>query len=314
MSQIKFLNNQNQMKYQFSTTNHEIVLNDKIQQYTNENDFHSLRLTDFATTSMTISSRNNNANITRNDIHPLDSTHEVIYDHQIPEVDSVDDDYHIPSQCMIIPDVNGEVIIPSSLTSIPNLAFFQCANLVSVVFASPSLIISIGTASFYQCTNLRSISLPNSVTTIGDKAFMGAGALSINLSNSLVSIGNSAFYNSGVRPLIIPNSVVSIGDNAFMLCIQLTSIVFDEPSSLQTIGFKAFMNANIRSITFPMSLVKFSDSAFERALFETVTFSPSSVIKSFGGRFVFRGCDNLVTVSLPASLEVISNNAFEGKK
>ena len=62
--------------------------------------------------------------------------------------------------CLITPDGNGNVVIPSSTTSIANNAFYNCYSLKTVTFASGSSLGSIGTSAFYQ-SGLTTISLPS---------------------------------------------------------------------------------------------------------------------------------------------------------
>ncbi len=90
------------------------------------------------------------------------------------------------------------------------------------------------------CKGLTSITIPNSVSTIGDYAFDRCyGLTSINIPNSVTSIGNGAFLNcSGLTSISIPNSVTSIGDAAFRYCFRLTSVTI--PSSVDSIGIGAF--------------------------------------------------------------------------
>ena len=97
----------------------------------------------------------------------------------------------------------------------------------------PNSVTSIGEVAFYFCTGLTEITIPNSVTSIGDGAFFGCtGLISITIPNSVTSIGDDAFgYCPGLTSITIPNSVTSIGDGAFRLCSGLTSVIslIEEP-------------------------------------------------------------------------------------
>lgn len=72
-----------------------------------------------------------------------------------------------------------------------------------------------------------SITIPNSVTHIGDQAFHSCDSLtSITIPNSVTSIGSSAFSDCyGLTSITIPNSVTYIGDQAFGCCVKLTEII-----------------------------------------------------------------------------------------
>jgi hypothetical protein len=91
----------------------------------------------------------------------------------------------------------------SSIITISNAAFTNCANLTSVIL--PNSVTSIGWQAFWHCTSLASINIPDGVTSIGDTAFSDCTSLTnITIPNSVINIGHSAFYN----------------------CINLTSVTF----------------------------------------------------------------------------------------
>ena len=90
----------------------------------------------------------------------------------------------------------------------------------------PNSVTSIGDAAFGGCSSLTSVTIPNSVTSIGDYAFNNCTSLtSVTIPNSVKSIGFLAFYNcSSLTSVTIGESVTSIGDYAFEECSSLTSI------------------------------------------------------------------------------------------
>ena len=114
--------------------------------------------------------------------------------------------------------------IPSSVTIIGEGAFEYCSNLTSVTI--PNSVITIGSLAFYQ-SNLTSIYIPNSVTTISSCAFTSCNGLtSVSFPNSVLYIGYQAFQNcSSLKSVSIHNSAVSIEGLAFENCIGLTEIV-----------------------------------------------------------------------------------------
>ena len=75
--------------------------------------------------------------------------------------------------------------------------------------------------TFHGCSGLTSVTIPNSVTSIGQSAFSGCNGLtSVTIPNSVTSIGDYAFSEcSGLTSVTIPNSVISIGNEAFAKCI-----------------------------------------------------------------------------------------------
>ena len=116
--------------------------------------------------------------------------------------------------------VTGNLIIPGSVTyngttyNVTELlgAFINCSSLTSVTI--PNSVTTIGGVTFRDCSGLTSVTIPNSVTFIGMTAFENcSGLTSITIPNSVTSIGSSAFENcSGLTSITIPNSVTSIGN------------------------------------------------------------------------------------------------------
>jgi uncharacterized repeat protein (TIGR02543 family) len=93
---------------------------------------------------------------------------------------------------------SGAYTIPSSVTSISESGFRDCAGLTSVTF--PSSLTSIGDYAFLGCDGITSVILPSSVTSIGDGAFASCmGITSIHVKNmnpsAIVLGGISVFYN-----------------------------------------------------------------------------------------------------------------------
>ena len=168
------------------------------------------------------------------------------------------------------------------VTAIGDKAFLS-SGLVSVTL--PNSLKTIGNSAFSGCSSLTSATIPNSVGRIGDKAFYGCAALtSINIPNSVTSIGEQAFAESGLTSVAIPNSVKYIAGTTFGNCIYLSSATI--PNSVTSIGKDAFRNCT--------SLTSIS--------------IPNSVTSIIG--YAFYGCSSLTSVTIPNSVESIEGNAF----
>jgi hypothetical protein len=123
-----------------------------------------------------------------------------------------------------------------------------------VNFTLPNSITSIGLRAFSNCSGLTGISIPNSVTSISANAFYYCTSLaSLTIGNSVSSIGNNSFSNcTNLLNVTIPNSVTSIGTSAFNNCSGITNIIFG--ILISSIGDYAFQNCSgILTITLPRS-------------------------------------------------------------
>ena len=145
---------------------------------------------------------------------------------------------------------------------------------------------TLNNSAFYNCSGLTSVTIPNSVTSIGNYAFYGcSGLTSVTIPDSVTSIGDYAFCNcSGLTSVTIPDSVTSIGDYAFCNCGGLTSVTI--PDSVTSIGYGAFKNCSgLTSVTIPNSVTSI-------------------------GVWVFYGCSGLTSVTIPDSVTSIGDYAF----
>lgn len=105
-------------------------------------------------------------------------------------------------------------------------------SIPSVIYAKEvvvgNAVTSIDEGAFEQGSNLTSVTIPGSVNSIGDGAFLGCIALaSVVMNEGVETIDSSAFTNCKVlNNITIPSSVQSIGEDAFFSCEALYSITF----------------------------------------------------------------------------------------
>ena len=225
--------------------------------------------------------------------------------------------------------VNGDVVIPSSLeyngttysvTSIGDSAFSRCSSLTSIDVASGNthyssidgVLYNYAQDTLIQCPGARtSLTIPNSVTSIGSWAFFYcSGLTSVTIPNSVTSIERSAFsYCSGLTSVTIPNSVTSIGIMAFSYCIGLTSVTI--PNSVSYIGDWAFSDCSgLTSVTIPNSVTSIVRRTFQGCSGLTSITIPNSVTSI--GDNAFNGCSGLTSVTIGNSLTSINERAFYG--
>ena len=141
--------------------------------------------------------------------------------------------------------INNESITKVILTTankISAYAFYGCSGLTSITI--PDSVTSIGDSAFSGCSGLTSITIPDNVTFIGESVFYGCSSLtSVTIGNGVTSIGDYAFIGcSGLTSVSIGNGVTSIGYEAFYDCSALTIITIG--NGVASIGYEAFYGCN----------------------------------------------------------------------
>ena len=175
----------------------------------------------------------------------------------------------------------------------------------------PDSVTSIGDNAFSSCSKLTSVTIPSSVTSIGSSAFYNcSGLASVTIPNSVANIGSSAFsYCSGLTSVTIPSSVTNIGSSAFSSCSKLTSVTI--PSSVTSVGSSAFSSCSkLTSLTIPSSVTNIGSYAFSYCSGLTSVTIPDSVTSI--GDNAFSSCSGLTSVAIPNSVTSIGSSAFEG--
>lgn len=192
---------------------------------------------------------------------------------------------------------NGsEVVIPSTVDTIGEYAFYPCSSLTTVTL--PNGLSRIGNYAFYDCSSLSSINIPNSVNYIGEWAFRGTTNLtSITLPNALDTIRTATFVLSGINSVNIPSSVVYIGDRAFGWCQNLSSVVISD--NVNYIDLHAFnYDSNLVSLTIGSGVMEINDEAFLNCVRLTKINSLAPAAPALGSG-VFSGVARNIEVDVP---------------
>jgi BspA type Leucine rich repeat region (6 copies) len=112
---------------------------------------------------------------------------------------------------------------------------------------------------------------------LGDATFLNCEFLSsVTMGNSIISIGLSAFEFTALTSIIIPDSVLTIGKEAFRACASLSTVIMG--NNVQEIGAFAFQFAALTSITLPASITSIAINAFEpEVIINQLTYQPTTV-------------------------------------
>jgi hypothetical protein len=233
------------------------------------------------------------------------------------------------------------IILPETVTSIGQAAFYYCTDLTSMVI--PPLVTNIGYGSFMSCSSLVSLTIPSSVSVIDYSAFSNCSSLSsINIPSSVLSIDESAFtgcsglinvdeanpYYASIDGILfdkllttlihypisktestynIPSSVTYIGYGAFIYCKGLASVLI--PSSVSYIGVGAFMGCtNLTSVNIPPLVTSINAWTFGSCSALTSSLLPPTVTNI--GFSAYDGCSSLTSVAIPSSVTTFSDYAF----
>ena len=158
------------------------------------------------------------------------------------------------------------------------------------------------------------IVVSSGVTHIGDEAFGASSTAittvsSVSLPSTLTSIGDEAFAGlSDLASVSIPGSVTELGTSIFYECDKLSSVTLGY--GLKEIGYQMFYSCPITSIQLPATLEKIGYHAFHYCDFTEVTL-PSSIRELAAGAFYGVPISEII---LPEGLEIIGNSAFASTK
>jgi len=205
----------------------------------------------------------------------------------------------------------------STIKTIPDQAFCisdvggvrGCNNLTGITM--PNSVTSIGNEAFRCCYNLTNITIPDSVTSIGNLAFLACTSFtSITIPNSVTSIENGAFDScTNLASVTLPTnaSFTSIKAYAFDQCTSLASVTI--PDSVSSIGQQAFRGCtSLANITIPDSVTSIGYGAFDNCTSLTNITIPSSVTSIESN--AFNNCTGLTNITIPSSVTSIERNAF----
>lgn len=203
---------------------------------------------------------------------------------------------------------NLNIIIPDTFNGYPVTAIgnnaFRNSKLKSITL--PNSLVTIGRSSFQDCASLTNIILPESVKTIETESFYYCTSLStITLPENLTSIGDNAFNScSSLRNLHIPSNLSFIGCYAF----ENTPWLNELPKGFQIVGDNILIDytGSDTSITIPQGVKTIAPKTFYESNAQNIVI-PNSV--TIIGDYSFAGC-SFHSITLPDSLSIIGKGAF----
>lgn len=199
--------------------------------------------------------------------------------------------------------------IQSGISSIGNRAFQFCDNL-KVIDMSATAVRSIEAYTFDTCNLLKSINLPNNLLTIGEGAFIRTKVV-LTIPNSVTYIGNYAFAYGTRLVFGLPDSLVSIGSYAFAYSDGMLIFAYNG-SSLTTIGAHAFDGTPIPTVAqiYPSITTIGAYAYYNSSFYSTFALPANSQLTTIGD-YAF-GNNNLTRIVLPSSITNIGVGAFNG--
>lgn len=193
------------------------------------------------------------------------------------------------------------------VTGIAENAFENCDFITSVTL--PESIKSIGNWAFYNCKNLKSRNLSDSLTDMGHSAFMGCASLeSIVIPESLTTVKFNTFYGCGsLVNVTLGNNIEIIEGGAFRSCASLVNITI--PESVTKIDYSEFESCrSLITITIPDSVVSIGEDTFRDCKSLKSAVLGESITSISKG--AFWGCKVLESVTMSDNVNTIGKSAF----
>jgi len=165
--------------------------------------------------------------------------------------------------------------------------------------------------TFFECEALTRVTLPDTITAIGVRAFMKTGIKALTLPPRLETVGKQAFHEcKSLESIAFPDGVTALPDGVLWDCTSLTSVTL--PPNLTAIGESAFMSCTALSgIQLPDGLVTLDEYTFRNCTSLTRITLPAG-LKTIGAS-ALSGCP-LTQITLPEGLETIGRMAFAETK
>ena len=251
----------------------------------------------------------------------------------------------IPSCCFRECSSLESVTIPKGVTDIGGAAFSGC-NLKALTL--PESLVTIEIYAFEDNRSLKSVNIPAKVKTIETQAFYGCGLTDLVIPEGVQTIGSHAFSSNSLKNLTLPSTITSIGESTFRYNYGLQSITCNAATP-PTLGDDAFYGCNIQEVKVPLASIAAYRKVYgwknysnyyggeeivdgvayriddkgayvqaaimtesEICLAENVTFEGAQYLLYKIADNAFAGNGSITLVTVPATVETIGSNAFDG--
>lgn len=165
---------------------------------------------------------------------------------------------------------------------------------------------AIDRAVFQNCSWLTSVTIPDSITSIGTYAFEGTGLTSVTIPSSVTEWGGHIFWQcESLSSVTLPENMTEIPSGLFSHCSSLSSVRI--PSGVTSIGNQAFQECGLTSVNLPSGLTSIGEYAFDGNPLTSLTL-PDGLREVGDG--AFKDCTSITSLNFPASLTTIGEEAF----
>lgn len=185
----------------------------------------------------------------------------------------------------------------------PSALYNEGVSSVSI----PSTVTYIGNSAFRGCSQLSEIVIPDGVVSIGQYAFSASGLVSVDIPDSVTTLDRGAFERcSRLTEISIGSGITELPLDVFASCYSLTSVTI--PGTVETINGSFHDSRNIRDITMGDGVKRIEGNAFANLPHITSIEIPDSV--TYIGP-AFSGCTGIESVAIPDSV-VEMEGTFSG--